>query len=228
MARVLLVEDEELISTMVKLNLERAGFEVEISRDAEGMLDRLNRGFYDILLIDIMLPGMSGEDALGVVRRQGINMPVIMLTAKRDTATKVHTLSAGADDFMAKPFDMEELLARVRAQIRRSQGDRAIPSERIITINGFEVNLETRSAQTAEGPVQLSEKELDLLNFLAQRPGRTLSRLDILEEVWGMDVSPTPRTIDNFIARFRRLFKDDPDHPRHFITVRSIGYRFES
>ncbi len=227
MARIIVVEDEELIRTMLTLNLEREGFQVSSFPDAESMLDAVANDRFDIMLLDIMLPGMSGIEALNIIRKKGINTPILMLTAKKDIESKVQTLDIGADDYIPKPFNMDELLARVRAHIRRSQGERSLPSERIIHINDYVVNLETREADTTQGKIVLSEKEVFLLRLFAQNPGKTLSRSDILEEVWGMDVDPTPRTIDNFIVRFRKLFEKDPESPLHFVTVRATGYRFE-
>ncbi len=226
MPRVAIAEDEELIRTMLRLNLEKGGYEVESFESAEELLESLEHGHFDVLLLDVMLPGMSGEDVIVRIREKGINTPILMVTARVDIETKVSTFRKGADDYLSKPFDMEELLLRVKALIRRSQGEREIPSHNLVRIDDYEVNLETRMASTREGEVKLSEKECDLLRLFGQNPGKTLLRADILEEVWGMDVFPTPRTIDNFILKFRKLFEENPEEPVHFITVRSAGYRF--
>lgn len=211
---------------MLRLNLEKGGYEVESFESAEELLESLEHGHFDVLLLDVMLPGMSGEDVIVRIREKGINTPILMVTARVDIETKVSTFRKGADDYLSKPFDMEELLLRVKALIRRSQGEREIPSHNLVRIDDYEVNLETRMASTREGEVKLSEKECDLLRLFGQNPGKTLLRADILEEVWGMDVFPTPRTIDNFILKFRKLFEQNPEEPVHFITVRSAGYRF--
>ncbi len=211
---------------MLRLNLEKDGYEVESFESAEELLESLEHGHFDVLLLDVMLPGMSGEDVIVRIREKGINTPILMVTARVDIETKVSTFRKGADDYLSKPFDMEELLLRVKALIRRSQGEREIPSHNLVRIDDYEVNLETRMASTREGEVKLSEKECDLLRLFGQNPGKTLLRADILEEVWGMDVFPTPRTIDNFILKFRKLFEENPEEPVHFITVRSAGYRF--
>jgi two-component system alkaline phosphatase synthesis response regulator PhoP len=226
MPRVAIAEDEELIRTMLRLNLEKDGYEVESFESAEELLESLEHGHFDVLLLDVMLPGMSGEDVIVRIREKGINTPILMVTARADIETKVSTFRKGADDYLSKPFDMEELLLRVKALIRRSQGEREIPSHNLVRIDDYEVNLETRMASTRQGEVKLSEKECDLLRLFGQYPGKTLLRADILEEVWGMDVFPTPRTIDNFILKFRKLFEENPEEPVHFITVRSAGYRF--
>jgi DNA-binding response OmpR family regulator len=225
--QVALVEDEELIRTMLKINLEREGYAVTAYEAAEPFLEEIEQRIFDIILMDIMLPGIHGDSALEKLRKNSITTPVLMLTVKQDTGTKVRAFDAGADDYLPKPFNMDELLARVRALIRRSQGEREIPAHHVIIINSRRVNLETRTVETPHGNEKLSDREAELLAYFARNPGKTLNRSDILDEVWGLDVDPTPRTVDNFVVRFRRLFEDDPEHPKYFITVRAAGYRFE-
>lgn len=227
MYRVALIEDEALIREMIRLNLEKKGYRVECFDLGEGFLDRLADAAYDVILLDIMLPGMPGEEVLKEIRKRGVTAPVMMVTARGDIASKVGALSQGADDYLPKPFDVQELLARVAALIRRSQGERSLHSSRLVRIGGYEVNLETRAARTRVGELVLSERECNLLALFARNPGMVLHRADILEEVWGMDVSPTPRTVDNFVLRFRKLFEEDPENPRIFVTVRASGYVFE-
>jgi two-component system alkaline phosphatase synthesis response regulator PhoP len=227
MHHVAVVEDEELIRTMIRLNLEREGYAVSCYDSAEALEEVLDAVAFDIILLDIALPGISGEELIERIRGRGIVTPVLMVTARSDVRMKVSTLEKGADDYLAKPFDMDELIVRVKALIRRSQGERAIPADRVVKIGRFAANLETRTATSNRGEVVLSEKECALLELFARNAGRTLTRADILEEVWGMDVDPTPRTVDNFVVRLRRLFEEDPDQPRHFLTVRAAGYRFE-
>jgi DNA-binding response OmpR family regulator len=180
---------------------------------------------FDLIILDIALPGLDGLAVLGELRRRGISVPVIMLTVRSDVSTKVSALEAGADDYLTKPFDMAELTARVSALLRRSRAERQIPASRIVRVGDYEVNLETREAQTRQGPVILSEREAALLELLAQAGGQPLSRHDILDEVWGMDAYPTQRTVDNFLMRLRKLFERDPRHPRFILTVRGVGYR---
>ena len=146
--------------------------------------------------------------------------------ARSDVETKVQALEIGADDYLPKPFDVAEMIARVNALVRRSQAERQIPSDNLVSISGFEINLLTRQATSNEGQVMLSEKETALIRLLVRSQGQVLSRADILDEVWGMDVSPSERTVDNFIVRLRKLFEPDTEKPRHFITVRGEGYRF--
>ncbi len=226
MHKILVVEDDELIRTTLKLNLEKSGYLVQSCGDAETMLEIFNHHHFDLLLLDIMLPGESGLKGLKQIRARGIKTPVIMVTARSDITSKLDTFQYGADDYLTKPFDMRELLVRVKAIIRRSQGERTIPSDRIMRIGHFQVDLEKRTASTNNGEVSLSEKETNLLAYFNTRPQETLKRVDILEEVWGMDADPTPRTIDNYIVKFRRLFEENPEKPKHFISVRARGYRF--
>jgi DNA-binding response OmpR family regulator len=224
--RILFVEDEELVGTMVRMNLEGEGYDVTWCRDGESGLARLDRRF-DLVVLDIALPGIDGIEVLTRLRGQGIGTPVLMLTARSDVSIKVKTLDLGADDYLAKPFDVAELLARVKAMVRRSQAEREIPSHDLVRIGPHEINLRTRQAMTNEGPLTLSEREAALIAMLVSAQSRVLSRADILEEAWGMDVSPGERTVDNFILRLRKLFEPDPHNPRHFISIRGAGYRFE-
>ena len=224
--KVAVVEDEELIRTMLRLNLEGQGYEVDAYPNGEAFLEAFRQTRHDLVLLDIMLPGMKGNEILLEIRKQGANPPVLMLTARRDIEARVGTLDGGADDYLAKPFDMPELLARVRALIRRSQGERHLPSDRLLQIGPHTVNLETRAAQTREGSITLSDRETALLDLFARNPNRTLTRNDILEEVWGLETDPTPRTVDNFIVRLRKLFEPDPARPQYLVTVRAAGYRY--
>lgn len=226
--RLAVVEDDELIREMITINLEKNGYAVASFSSAESMLDRAGKDIYDLIILDIVLPGVSGGEFLQTVRQRGDNTPVLMLTVKSDMPTRIEAFDSGADDYMVKPFSMDELLARVKALIRRSLGKRRIPSSKIMVINGHRINTSTRLCESNMGEVALSEKEMNFLLYLTEHSHETLSRADILEEVWGMDVSPTPRTVDNFIMKFRKLFEDNPERPKHFISVRNRGYRFES
>jgi two-component system, OmpR family, alkaline phosphatase synthesis response regulator PhoP len=224
--KILLVEDEELVGTMVRLNLESAGYRVAWIRNGSEAAERVVAETFDLILLDIALPGLNGLSVLQGLRKSGVETPVMMLTARSDVPTKVEALDFGADDYLPKPFDVAELVARVNALLRRSRADRAIPSDQLVQIGEHEVNLETRRAQSSEGDVTLSEKEAALVRLLLRSRGKVLTRSDILDEVWGMDVSPSERTVDNFIVRLRKLFEPDPERPIHILTVRGEGYRF--
>ncbi|MSQ84153.1 MAG: response regulator transcription factor [Myxococcales bacterium] len=226
--RVLLVEDDNLIGTMVRLNLEQDGYQVQWQQSGEAALKALTDGRFDCLLLDIGLPGVSGMDVAKQARKLGIGTPIIMLTARDEIASKIQALDQGADDYLCKPFEMKELLARVRAHIRRSQGSLELTTDQEIKIGAATLNMERRALTTADGKVhELSDKETVLLALLHRNPGRALSRADILEAVWGMDASPTERTVDNFIVRLRRWVEEEPDRPHHIVTVRGWGYRYE-
>jgi len=225
-AKALLVEDEELVGTMVRMNLESAGYEVVWQRSGSGAVELASQGAFDVILLDISLPESDGMTILEELRKNNVNTPIMMLTARGDTATKVQALEIGADDYLPKPFDVTEMIARVNALVRRSQSDRELPSDHVIKLGNFQINVETREATCNEGEIILGEKEVEIIKLLVKARGKTLTRSDILEDVWGMDVSPTERTVDNFIMRLRKLFEPDPDRPRHILTVRGSGYRF--
>lgn len=226
--RILLVEDDALIGTMVRLNLEQDGYEVDWHRSGEAGLEALQNTRFDALLLDIGLPGVSGIETVRGVRRLGVGTPILMLTARDDTGSKVAALDGGADDYLCKPFHMPELLARVRALIRRSQGSLEVPSDVAVPMGEAVFDAGRRALQTRDGTWHdLSDKEALLLEHLARHPGRALSRADILEVVWGMDVAPSERTVDNFIVRLRRWIEPDAERPRHILTVRGWGYRYE-
>jgi two-component system alkaline phosphatase synthesis response regulator PhoP len=224
--RILVVEDEELVSAMVRLNLEHAGYTVHVERDGRAAEPLLVPGRWDLVVLDVMLPGLDGFTLARRARAAGVVSPILMLTARALTPDKVEGLDAGADDYLAKPFAMPELLARVRALIRRHTQPRGVPTSRVVTFDRYEVNLDTREALSNEGRVTLTETECQLLAFLAAREGELLPRTDLLENVWGMDRFPTARTVDNYILRLRKLFEPDPESPVHILTVRGRGYRF--
>jgi two-component system alkaline phosphatase synthesis response regulator PhoP len=227
--KIAVLEDNELIRNMVKINLEQENYQVECFTSGEDLLEYTREELFDLFILDVLLPGISGMSVLESLRENSLHerTPILMLTVQRQVQDKIRALNTGADDYIVKPFNMEELLARVNALIRRSQGKRSIPSSQVLVINGHKINLSTRACESNKGTVVLSEKEIKLLAYLSLHPGQTMRRADILEEVWGMDVSPTPRTIDNFILKFRKLFETNPENPRHFISVRNQGYRFE-
>jgi two-component system alkaline phosphatase synthesis response regulator PhoP len=226
--KIAVVEDDQLILNMVRINLEKNKYNVHCFSDGETLLERVPGEVFDLFVLDIMLPGISGMDILGQLRKKDIHAPVLMLTAQSQVEKKVTALTTGADDYLTKPFNMEELLARVHALLRRSHGERPLPSDQALTIEGFKINLATRQCESNQGETTLSDKEARLLAYFSEHKSQTLRRADILEDVWGMDVSPTLRTIDNFVLKFRKLFEQNPEEPKHFISVRSKGYRFEN
>ncbi|MFH1465712.1 MAG: response regulator transcription factor [Pseudomonadota bacterium] len=226
MSRILLVEDDELVGTMVSMNLEADGHAVRWSRDGTAGLTLATGEPFDLVILDISLPGQDGFSVLSGMRRRGIGTPVLMLTARSDVGSKVRALDAGADDYLAKPFDVAELVARVRAMVRRSRAEREVPADQVITFDRYRIDLNSREAITNEGPMVIGEKEAAILALLVRADGRVLSRADILEEVWGLDAYPVERTVDNYLVRLRRYFEPDPAQPCHILTVRGAGFRF--
>jgi DNA-binding response OmpR family regulator len=223
--RVLVVEDESLVLDMIRMNLEHAGYEVVGVASAEEALTQLDWRA-DLFILDRMLPGMEGVELARRLRQKEIATPILMLTSRADTQSKVEGLDAGADDYLAKPFAMPELVARVRALLRRQTAARAAPNSHELRLGPWYANFDTREALTNEGRVVLTERECGLLNWFVQHEGEMLERVEILENVWGMDAFPTARTVDNYVMRLRKLFEPDPDAPRYFLTVRGRGYRF--
>ncbi|MFZ5477432.1 MAG: response regulator transcription factor [Myxococcota bacterium] len=224
--RILVVEDEALVADVVRYNLEHVGYRVLAVETGEEGLRALAAEPFDLVLLDMMLPGISGLEVARRARAEGVTTPILMLTARGETPAKVAGLDAGADDYLVKPFAMDELKARVRALIRRHVGPRGVPTSREVVLGPYRADLETREAVTNEGRVTLTETECALLAFLVAREGELLTRAEILESVWGMDRFPTERTVDNYVLRLRKLFEPDPVEPRHILTVRGRGYRF--
>lgn len=229
--RVLLVEDEPLVADMVKLNLEHAGYHVDAVGDGEAALVAHPARGYELVVLDLMLPGVDGFTVARRWRAAGVRTPILMLTARGETAAKVAGLDAGADDYLTKPFAMPELLARVRALLRRHGAAPEAPlarGARQVRFGVYEADFHTREAVTNEGRVTLTEKECQLLEYLYAHEGEMLTRAEILENVWGMDRFPTARTVDNYVLRLRKLFEEDPEDPQRILTVRGRGYRFVS
>jgi two-component system alkaline phosphatase synthesis response regulator PhoP len=222
--QIVIVEDNTMIRSSIQLNLETEGFTVYPFADAESFLRTHPAFHFDLLILDILLPGESGISLLKKVRRSNRHIPVLMLTVKKEIDIKIEALEMGADDYLVKPFHMKELILRVKALIRRTRKKNDRGTEQKLIINGYTVDIPTRTSESKRGRITLSEREIHLLEYFCINPGRDLSREDILEEVWGMDVDPTPRTVDNFVLKFRKLYETDPQHPNHFLTIRNIGY----
>jgi DNA-binding response OmpR family regulator len=225
--RIVIVEDERLVRELVAVNLRHAGYEIVTAENFEAGKELLSKGDYEIAILDVMLPGGDGFALTRFARDIGITAPIMMLTARNDTTSKVRGLDAGADDYLPKPFDVNELLARVRALLRRASGRPATAAPRLV-FSSYWVRFDTGQAMTNEGEVSLSDKELRLMEVFSANENRALTRTDLLEEVWGMDQFPTDRTVDNFILRLRKLFEPDPENPVHIVTLRGRGYLFRS
>lgn len=226
MDRILLVEDEESIRDVVRLNLEMEGFEVVVAGNGKEALKNIDNQHFDLLLLDIMLPEVDGLQVCEQVRLTNREMPILMLTAKGADQDRVAGLKKGADDYLTKPFNLEELLLRVQNLLRRSGKKTDIELESY-EFGENKVNFATYEAIGNPGAFTLTKKEAMLLKLLIERKNEVVSREQILQAVWGYDIYPSTRTIDNFILSFRKYFEEDPKNPQYFLSVRGVGYKFK-
>ncbi|MBF8299015.1 MAG: phoB [Dehalococcoidia bacterium] len=230
MPTILLIEDEETLTRALKFSLEREGFIVHTAADGLKGLASARELRPDLILLDLMLPGMDGLEICRRVRKDSAT-PILMLTAKADEVDKIVGLELGADDYVTKPFSMRELIARIRAQLRRAElAKEPIDSSKeptVLSVDGIELDLSRRLAKRDKSNLQLRPKEFDLLAFFLRSPGIVFSRDTLLERVWGFDYSGDSRTVDVHIRWLREKIEDNPSEPRHLLTVRGIGYKFE-
>jgi two-component system alkaline phosphatase synthesis response regulator PhoP len=227
-ARVLVVEDEAHLAAGIAENFEVEGGRVDIAGSGPGGLEALLAGDYDLCVLDVMLPELDGVTVCRLAREQGAKTPVLFLTARGGVDDRIRGLRAGGDDYLAKPFHLDELLLRAAAILRRSRGDGSEEAgPELIEFGGNSVDLRSYHARSWQGDeIELTHKEAMILKVLAAREGEVVSRDVILDRVWGYDLFPSSRTIDNFLVRLRRRFERDPERPAHFHTVRGVGYRF--
>lgn len=224
MPKILIIEDEKDMVLGLRNNLEWEGFEVIAASDGEaGLSCALNDG-PDLVLLDIMLPKLSGLDVCRRLRNAGRNVPVIMLTARGQEIDKVLGLEIGADDYVTKPFSVRELLARVRAILRRASRQEA--GSDLYRFGDVELDFGRYQAQKRGQPLELSPREFGMLKYFVRHRGETVTRDQLLDEVWGYDNFPLTRTVDNHIARLRQKIEENPTEPRHIITVHRVGYKF--
>lgn len=223
--RILLVEDEENIKDVVKLNLEMEDYEVVTSGNGKEALKFIGEQHFDLLILDVMLPDVDGFQICEQVRLTNMDVPIIFLTAKDTSIDRINGLKKGADDYLTKPFHLEELLLRVNNLIKRSSKSPENTPE-IYTFDGNKINFITFEAKTENGNFNLTKKEVKLLKLLIDRKNEVVSRQQILQSVWGYDVYPSTRTIDNFILSFRKYFEKQPREPKHFLSIRGVGYKF--
>ncbi len=225
--KILIVEDEDHIAAGLKLNLEAEGFATSRSADGLKALTTIRAGGFDLVILDVMLPGMNGFDVCDRVRADGNHIPILFLTAKDGEDQRIHGLELGGDDYMTKPFSVRELVQRVRAILRRREWYGKQPSQgMVIKFGGNRVDFGSYSASTAQGDVALTQKECMLLKLLVEHEGKVVSRDQILETIWGYDRYPSTRTIDNLILRLRKYFELDPKQPRHLHSIYGAGYKF--
>lgn len=223
--RILLVEDEENIRSVLKLNLEMEGYEVLAVGNGKKAIDLVDQQHFDLLLLDIMLPEVDGLQIAEHVRLTQFDIPIIFLTAKDDPEERVEGLKKGGDDYITKPFNLEELLLRVKNQLKRKEKESNNGVEEY-EFGDFKVNFKTYEVTSDRETFELTNKEAMLLKLLIDRKGEVVSRQQILQAVWGYDVYPSTRTIDNFILSFRKYFEKDSKNPKFFHSVRGVGYKF--
>ncbi|MBX3239700.1 MAG: response regulator transcription factor [Chitinophagaceae bacterium] len=227
---ILLVEDEENLQEALKLNLELEGYEVSCASDGTEALKKISEEYFDLIILDIMIPGIDGIGVAENVRLNNNEVPILMLSAKSSSAEKVLGLKKGADDYITKPFNLEELLLRVKKLI--SKNKKLQEKETIDEYYQFgknKVDFKAQSAVNFRGEtIALSKKEAMLLKLLLENRNDVVPREKILQSVWGYNVYPTTRTVDNFILSFRKYFEEDSRSPRHFHSIRGVGYKFTS
>lgn len=225
---VLLVEDEENLHDALKLNLELEGYEITSAFDGNQALQKIEQEYFDLIIMDVMLPGIDGISVTESIRLQNNEVPILILSAKNSSADRVFGLKKGADDYLTKPFNLEELLLRVQKLIDKNKkmqdkdyvGDNYSFGKNIIDFKAQEIT--TRRGEK----IQISKKEAMLLKLLIENKNEVVPREKILQSVWGYNVYPTTRTIDNFILNFRKYFEEDSRNPQYFHSVRGVGYKY--
>jgi len=226
---ILLVEDEEHLHEALKLNLEMDGYEVDSAFDGQEALRQIQSAHYDLIILDIMLPSLDGFSITERLRLNNNQTPILILSAKNTSANRVQGLKLGADDYLTKPFNLEELLLRVSKLIQKhhQQSNNTTQLERY-QFEGHSVDFNASEVKLASGQmITLTKRELLLLKLLIEHKNTVVTREKILQLVWGYQVFPNTRTIDNFILNFRKYFEIDPKHPKHFISMRGVGYKFQ-
>ncbi|MCK9995679.1 MAG: response regulator transcription factor [Candidatus Krumholzibacteria bacterium] len=223
--RILVVEDDAHLADGLRINLELEGYEPVLAGSAEDGLDLWQGGGIELILLDVMLPGMDGFAFCRQVRNEGDRVPVLFLTARSAGQDRIKGLDEGGDDYITKPFDLAELLARIKSLFRRQDWFRAQEAPNTLRIGKAEVNLRTYQAVADGRTIDLKEKEVMILRLLSEHAGEPVDRETILDRVWGFGAYPTTRTVDNFILALRKIVETDPRRPRHILTVHGVGYR---
>ena len=224
-SRILLVEDETgLVLTLTDL-LRSEGFQVESAGDGEDALELASTGNFNLIILDVMLPRKDGFEVCRALRRRSIHTPIIMLTARGQVADKVTGLKVGADDYLAKPFESSELLARVEALLRRVSVPRE-NREETYRFGSVMVDFRRTAVERSAKPIEMSAREFELLTYFIEQQGNTVSRQELLRQVWGYDAATLTRTVDAHVWMLRQKLEEDPQNPRHFITIRGLGYKF--
>ncbi|MCF8721138.1 response regulator transcription factor [Nitrospina gracilis] len=226
--KLLLVEDEKHLAKGLKFNLEKEGYQVTIVEDGESALKEYEEGFYEMMILDLMLPGMGGLQVARKIRKTDYRFPILMLTAKSTDDDRTEGLEAGADDYLTKPFHLPELLLRVKGILRRKQWYQQVSQkEDVYRFDDMWIDFKTGKARGQDGEFYLTSKEIMIMNLLIANEGKPVSREELLEKVWGYAPDTETRTVDNFIARLRKHFEKKPQKPRFIQTVREKGYQFD-
>jgi DNA-binding response OmpR family regulator len=227
--RILVVEDEKHLAEGLLYNLSAEGYEALLARDGQEALHLFDQGPWNLIILDLMLPLLDGFEVAQQIRTKDPRVPILMLTARAADEDRIKGLECGADDYLTKPFHLQELLLRIKGILRRSSWYRTLPGgeDRYYFGKGCWVDFRERTALGPRGERRLTEKELLVLKCLLERESETVSREDMLREVWGYGPGVETRTVDNFIRRLRTYFEQDPASPEHILSVRGMGYRFE-
>ncbi len=225
MKRILIVDDEKNMVTGLKDNLEFEGYQTDVAYDGPSGLEKITGNQFDLILLDVMLPGMSGFDICKAARKQGIETPVILLTAKGEEIDKVLGLELGADDYITKPFSIRELLARIKAILRRVPENEEMAEPTFTEIGNIRVNFKSYQAFHGNQEVKMTLKEFEILHYLCKNLNKTVHRDDLMSNVWGIDYDITTRTVDNFILKLRQKIETDPNNPKIIITAHGVGYK---
>ncbi|MBI2832165.1 MAG: response regulator transcription factor [Chloroflexi bacterium] len=223
--KILVVDDEKRIVDIIKAYLEREGYQVLAAYDGKSALEQARREHPDLLVLDLMLPEITGWDVCRTLRKES-DVPIIMLTARDETTDKIVGLELGADDYVTKPFDPKELVSRIKAVLRRSEGK--VAQKGLLSVGNLSIDVEKRLVRRDSEPVILTPIEFDLLRVLAENPGRVYSRAQLLDMVQGDAYEGYERTIDSHIKNLRKKIEPDPDHPRYVVTVYGVGYKMEA
>ena len=222
MIKILVVEDEVSIRMPVVINLELEGYDVDIAEDGNQALAAIERNDYDLLILDLMMPYVSGEDVIKTMQEKKLDIPTIIMSAKDSPRDRINGLQSGAIDYITKPFIVEELLIRVRNLVN----SQLVTLEQNYHLGKYELDLKSYTATSNLGDIVLTSKEVKLLQLFFSRPNEALSRDTILSAVWNQGENPSTRSVDNLITHLRKYFEEDQKNPKHFVSVRSVGYLF--
>lgn len=226
--KILLAEDEETLAIGLEYNLTEEGYKVFWAKDGKKALELFNKEDFDLIILDIMLPYFNGFEIAEKVRAKSPQMPILMLTARTGIADKVKGLELGADDYMTKPFHLNELLLRIRGMLKRKNWYReVITNQPVYSFGDAEINFENFNCSKGKNKFRLTQQEAIVLKYLIENKGKIVSRKELLENVWHLNPEVETRTVDNFIVRLRKYFEDDPSNPVYIKSVRSAGYLFE-